>query len=154
MSTGSPLLGQLANVSAVLVASEAAREEPGLRATAQLLARLFDDLSITEDVTSGLEGAREERVLVVCAGEDPEAVPAELLLGLSAWPEHDCVAPMAAGRLTPACALLRREAALASAREAALPESSPLETLVARLDTSAIEGDDLAALLDPKPRLS
>jgi hypothetical protein len=159
--------GQLANVSVVLVA----KEQSGFRETAHVIARLFDDVVIVSSdasleefgqvvdpgprcaITVGLETALEERVLVVVPADEGARIPAELLLGLTAWPEHECVAPVHDGRVDPSCALVGRKAALESLSEP-LPATSPLHALMGRLDSSAIEGDDLAALLGTRTALS
>lgn len=164
--------GQLANVSAVLIVRTASSATEEVRDTACLLARLFEDVVIiggdaslrewgrrvvsgeAHEIAAGLDAAREERVLVVMVGEDHGFTSAELLLGLTAWPEHECVAPCEGGRVNPSCALLQRNAALRVVREEALPEVAPLDALMGRLGAGAIEGDDRAALLGANPRLS
>ena len=158
--------GQLANVSVVLVVSA---PTPVARENARLLARLFEDVVIVSGETSlgefgrvvdpasggsvaaGLEAAREDRVLVVMSSD---AVPAELVLGLTAWPEYECVAPVRDGRVEPGCALVQRKAALESLDAQALSQAVPLDALMKRLEASAIEGQDLAALLGAKTALS
>jgi hypothetical protein len=97
------------------------------------------------DLVLVLEAAREERMLVVAA--DNDFVTAGLLLGLTAWPEHECVAPRIDGAVSPLCALYQREVALPVARESLERGESELSCVLNQLDCGLLEGDDLAALL-------
>lgn len=164
------IAGQLANVSAVLVlpAGAANVEKPLL----DLLTRLFEDAAVlgdaaqceqlrakrvvvrgeskaghaaeVGDLVRALESAREERVLLVGQGK---GATADLMLGLTAWPEHECVAPRGAGADYAMCALYQRAPALAAAREELLVEKPSLAGVVGRLDSDFLAGDDLDALL-------
>lgn len=163
------IAGQLANVSAVLVLPAGASDldEPLLG----LLTRLFEDTQAlgdaaqcerlgakrvvlrvdskeshageVDDFVRALESAREERVLLVRPGQ---AVTADLMLGLTAWPEHECVAPRGPDRDVATCALYQRAPALAAAREELVGEQPSLAGVVGRLDCDFLEGDDLEAL--------
>jgi molybdopterin-guanine dinucleotide biosynthesis protein A len=98
---------------------------------------------------AALAAARAERVLVV-ATDLPLLTP-ELLLGLTAWPEHDAVVPRSEEGSHPLCALYRRDVTLAKARERLAQGRFALRGLLDQLDTGYIEGPDLAAL-DPERR--
>lgn len=97
-------------------------------------------------LVSALEGARADRVLVVAT--DMPLVSADLLLALTAWPEHDVVVPRADGHQHPLCAIYRREPALAVAREQLAAGELRLRGVLDRLDTVFFEADDLLAI-DP-----
>lgn len=158
--------GQIANVSAALLVSSAPEDPDAVRETARSLARLFEDVVIVSadasldafgrrleghaegDLAAALDAAREESVLLVIPANDAPAVGPNLLLGMIAWPESVCVVPWVEGRVRPACALVRREAARAAAKEVVLPNRAPLDVLMTRLEGDKIEGDDLSALLE------
>jgi molybdopterin-guanine dinucleotide biosynthesis protein A len=97
-------------------------------------------------LVSALQGATAERVLVVAT--DMPLVSAELLLALTAWPEHDAVVPRADGQAHPLCAIYRREPALAAARERLEAGELRLRGVLDRLDTVYFEAEDLLAV-DP-----
>ena len=89
--------------------------------------------------------AGEERVLVW----DPAlAVPSAVLLALCAWPEHPAVSVRIEGDLQALCAIYQREPALACALELIDAGETGPSGLLAELDASVIEGDDLAPLLE------
>ena len=91
------------------------------------------------------EAAGEERVLVW----DPAlAVPSAVLLALCAWPEHPAVSVRIDGDLQALCAIYQREPALACALELIDAGETGPSGLLAELDASVIEGDDLAPLLE------
>lgn len=165
--------GRLANVSAALVVPmgehEGTRIGP-MGATATLLRQLFEDVVIIGDIGHAtldhtarrlerdrasqspladlllaLEAAREERQLILAA--DSDFVTAELLLGLTAWPEHECVAPRIGGVLQPFCALYQREAALRTLRDELARGEASLSSFLNQLDCGVLEGDDLESLL-------
>ena len=104
------------------------------------------------DLALALEAAREERMLVLAA--DSDFGTAELLLGLTAWPEHECVAPRIGGALRPLCALYQRDVTLGALRESLEREESDLSAFLNQLDCGVIEGDDLATLLVPPASVS
>ena len=97
-------------------------------------------------LVGALEAARAERVLVVAT--DLPLLSPELLLALVAWPEADVVAPRAAGRLEPLCAIYARDAALVSARARLAAGRLALHELIAELTSCTLDADDLRAL-DP-----
>jgi len=97
-------------------------------------------------LVTALSEARSERVVVIAT--DMPLVTEDLLLALTAWPEHDAVVPRSDGRPQPLCALYRREPVLALARERLDAGDLKLRNLLDALDVGYIEGDDLAAL-DP-----
>lgn len=155
--------GRIANVTAV-VSTDAAAPDVGARLAA-VLERCFAEVLVVgaepaagtpgrfvaepsgNDVArlvAALEVAGSDRVLVATAraGEAPLA----LLLGLSAWPEHDAVAERR-GDAPPRCAIYRRAPTLAAARDAA----GALGVLHSALGAVFVEGPDLAAL-DPVSR--
>jgi molybdopterin-guanine dinucleotide biosynthesis protein A len=176
MSTASEAepAGRLANVSAALIVPAAEHPNAQLAPMAErskLLERLFEDVvvivgrgvELSFDVTGrviepepgersalldlaiALAAAREEQVLVLAA--DLAGVTPDLVLALTAWPEHDCVAPRIEGAVQPLCGLYRRETALRAAREALERGESDPAALLAELDCGILEGKDLAALL-------
>jgi len=98
-------------------------------------------------LVAALAAAREERVLVV-ATDLPLLTP-DLLLALTAWPEHDVVMPRDSEGVHPLCAIYRREPVLAAARERLAAGELGLRALVDGLDCGLIEGPDLAAV-DPQ----
>jgi hypothetical protein len=167
MSTPRKFAGQLANVSAILIVVSDGERNDRAKNAAALLARLFEDLVIvggdpswgqygrwidrsgSHGFTAGIECAREERALIVVASRDSFWFPADLLLGLTAWPEHEFVGPSTDSEGSPSCALVQCEAALAVLRalgENEVSALSALEALHEKLDANVIEGDDLAAL--------
>jgi molybdopterin-guanine dinucleotide biosynthesis protein A len=97
-------------------------------------------------LVSALAAASAERVLVVAT--DMPLVSAELLLALTAWPEHDVVVPKADGQRHPLCAIYRREPALAVARDQLARGELRLRGVLDRLDTVDFEAADLLAI-DP-----
>lgn len=97
-------------------------------------------------LVAALEAAREERVLVVAT--DLPLVTPDLLLALTAWPEHDVVMPRDADGTHPLCAIYRKEPVLALARERLAAGELRLGALVDGLECAYLEGSDLAAL-DP-----
>ncbi len=102
-----------------------------------------------QGIVAALEAAREERVLVLSG--DLTRVSVDLLLALTAWQEHEVVAPRAEGRAWACCALYRRREALSRAIELSSSGDSDggrdIDALLAALDCSYIEGDDLATLV-------
>jgi hypothetical protein len=175
MSAPRKFNGQLANVSAIFIVASGCERYDQAKNTAALLARLFEDLVIvggdpswgqygrliecsdSHGFTAGLECAREERALIVVASGDSSWFPADLLLGLTAWPEHEFVAPSIDREGSPSCALVQCEAALVVLRaigEKGVSALSSLEALRSKLDASVIEGDDLAALLGTRTSIS
>jgi molybdopterin-guanine dinucleotide biosynthesis protein A len=164
-------IGRLANVSAVLIVPGAAhsKAQVGLISErAQLLEKLFEDVvcvgtdlafdvtgrvvapdpgrrSALGDLVAGLAVAREEQVLVLAA--DLARVTPDLLLALTAWPEHDLVVPRIGKAIQPLCGLYRREPALQAARVAIERGDSDLSSLLTELDCGILEGADLAALI-------
>lgn len=164
-STESPA-GQLANVSAALIAASPTSTSDATEEQARLLARLFEDLVLVgADVSdlgrkvvpttgergfgaafiAALEAAREDRVLVLDAGGPP--VSAKLVLGMTAWPEHECVAPGDTGVVNPRCFIVKREAALAKAHAKDFLGSTGFDEVVAGFDCSFIDESDLAQLM-------
>ena len=97
-------------------------------------------------LVSALEHASAERVLVLAT--DMPLVTPDLILGLTAWPEHDAVLPRREGLADPLCAIYRREPALAVATEHLRAGDLALGSLLDALDSSYIEGPDLDTL-DP-----
>jgi molybdopterin-guanine dinucleotide biosynthesis protein A len=178
-ASGAEPVGQLANVSAALIVPGGERANAQLALVAErskLLERLFEDVvfvvdadlpfdasgrvierdpgegSALSDLVCALAAAREERVLVLAA--DFAGVTPDLLLGLTAWPEHLCVAPRMGGAIQPLCALYRREAALHAARKGLEAGESSLTAFLAQLDCGILEGNDLAALISKPASLS
>ena len=98
-------------------------------------------------LVGALEAARAERVLVVAT--DLPLLSPELLLALVAWPDADVVAPRAAGRIEPLCALYARRAVLPAARARLAAGRLALHELVGELALCAIDADDLRAI-DPE----
>jgi len=95
-------------------------------------------------IAAALEAAREDRVLLLAG--DESRVSVELLLALTAWPEHDIVAPRTEGEVWPYCAVYRKQAVLLKAVELLEAGNTSVEVLFASLDCGFIEGDDLSAL--------
>lgn len=100
-------------------------------------------------LVTALQAARAERVLVL-ATDLPLMTP-DLILGLTAWPEHDAVVPRVDGRQHPLCAVYRREPVLGVAEQRLEAGDLALGGLLEALDTSHLEGPDLAAV-DPDGR--
>jgi len=161
-SSSAPVVeGRLANVSAVLMsgADEGRTRELGL-----CLESLFDDVSVVEslaadaapgeaavrELVSALVPAREEFVLVVAA-DAPRPAP-NLWLALTAWPQHDVVAPRCSPDVPPSCSLYRRDAAMEvvrqrlSAPDKGETRTTALQQVIAALEADFIEGTDLSAL--------
>jgi molybdopterin-guanine dinucleotide biosynthesis protein A len=101
-------------------------------------------------LVAALAAAREERVLVV-ATDLPLLTP-DLLLALTAWPEHDVVLPRDSEGIHPLCAIYRREPVLAVARENLAAGTLRLRAVLDRVDCDFLEGPDLEAL-DPDGRV-
>ncbi|MCP4040290.1 MAG: hypothetical protein GY733_25330 [bacterium] len=161
--------GRIANVSAVLVVdARSVADATRIEEAARLLTRLFEDVLViggdatgaravarkgdeggVNDLVTALEAAREERVLVLDASE--ERATAALLLGLTAWPEHVCVAPRIDGVLQPLCAIYLREEVL---REASGGCVEDLHAFVEGLDCGVLEGADVDPLLEASWTLS
>jgi len=162
--------GRIANVAgALLVGSVSARVAEATRA-AHLLDSRFEEVRLVggelpadapgrrvrdpdgprcalRGLVGALDAARAERVLVIAT--DLPRLTAELLLALVAWPEAAVVAPRAAGRLEPLCAIYARDAVLPRARERLASGRLALHDLVDELDLFALDGDDLRAV-DPE----
>ena len=144
---GEPAAARLANLLAslfedvLLVGGEPPANAPGRR-----VADAPGPRCALRGVASALAAAREERVLVLAT--DLMAMTPDLLLGLTAFPEADVVAPRSAGFAQPLCALYRRAPALAAARHCLAHETLALRAMLERLSVRWLEGDDLAAL-DP-----
>ena len=130
--------------------------ESGENETVGIVGRVLERDHISQsklaDLALALEAAREERMLVLAA--DSDFVTAELLLGLTAWPEHECVAPRIGGALRPLCALYQRDVTLGALRESLEREEPDLSAFLNQLDCGVIEGDDLATLLAPPASVS
>ncbi len=157
--------GLLANVSAVRIVSADDGQSNELLASLQ---SLFEDVVAVPGTAEGeqtgegalrellraLAVAREDRVVVVAA-DAPHPTP-HLWLALTAWPEHDVVIPRSAPGTTPFCAIYRRDATLAAARDCLRMADSgtpigatrcdALRSVVALLDVDVIEEVDLTAL--------
>jgi molybdopterin-guanine dinucleotide biosynthesis protein A len=95
-------------------------------------------------LVAALEAAHEERVLVVAT--DLPLVTPDLLLALTAWPEHDMVMPRNADGVHPLCAIYRREPVLACARARLQAGRLRIRALAEELDCDYIEGADLEAI--------
>jgi molybdopterin-guanine dinucleotide biosynthesis protein A len=100
-------------------------------------------------LVSALDAARTERVLVV-ATDVPLVAPA-LLLALVAWPEADAVVPRDADHAHPLCAVYRRDAVLAVARQRLAEGRLALSGVLDAVDTRYVEADALAQI-DPGGR--
>lgn len=98
-------------------------------------------------LVSALASARCERVIVVAT--DMPLLSAELILGLVAWSGADAVVPRSADGPHPLCALYRRDPVLAAAERRLDAGELKLQGVLAELDVSWLEGDDLA-LVDPE----
>lgn len=137
---------------------------------AELLEALFDDLLLVggdppaeapgrrvadrpgprcalRGVTSALESAREERVLIVAT--DLPLVTPDLLLALVAWPETDAVVTRDARGRQPLCGVYRRAPALAAARARLDAESLALSGWLDALTVHELPADVRAAV-DPE----
>lgn len=97
-------------------------------------------------VISALGYTSAEGALVVAT--DLPLVTADLILGLTAWPEHDAVVPRRPSGPEPLCALYRRDPVLAKARTQLESGELAMQSLLGAVDTSYLEGADLDAL-DP-----
>jgi molybdopterin-guanine dinucleotide biosynthesis protein A len=95
-------------------------------------------------VVAALEAAGQERVLIV--GPSRSSLNAEVLLALTAWPEHAIVAPRAGGRAELLCALYRRDDVLPPARRLLDQGCGDLEELAATCERSYLENEDLGLL--------
>jgi molybdopterin-guanine dinucleotide biosynthesis protein A len=135
---GAVLLGGRSNRMGT---DKAALEVGGMRndvRVTRLLARLFEEVLVVggaapeglrvravpdpdgpacalRGLVGALEAARSARVLVVAV--DMPLLTPDLLLALVAWPEADAVVPQTDDGIHPLCALYRRDAVLAAARE-------------------------------------
>jgi molybdopterin-guanine dinucleotide biosynthesis protein A len=98
-------------------------------------------------LVGALAAAGAPRVLV--AATDLPLLSADLALALVAWPEADAVAPRTADGAHPLCALYAREAVLPVARANLASGRLALHELLESVDTSWLEGADLA-LVDPE----
>lgn len=138
----------------VVIVADAGAAEPGpagdvtLAPPTRWLERDAASQSPLADLALALEAAREERQLVLAA--DSGFVTAELLLGLTAWPEHECVAPRIDGAVQPFCALYQREAALRALHAELARDEPSLSSFLNQLDCGVLEGDDLECLLPAK----
>jgi len=103
-------------------------------------------------LVSALESSRCERVVVVST--DVPLVRVDLLLALTAWPEHDAVVPRRDGRRHPLCAIYRRDPVLTLARARLEAGELRLGSLLDALDTDYLEGADLAAVDPDRSALS
>lgn len=171
-------VGRLANVSAALIVPGAERLKPQIARMEEklrLLERLFEDVVVVvaggadlsfevagrviepepgrgnalSDLVCALAAAREEQVLVLAS--DLAGVTPDLLLALTAWSEHECVAPMIDEVVQPLCSLYRRDPALRAARGALARGESDPTALLALLDCGILDGEDLAALIPEAP---
>jgi hypothetical protein len=97
-------------------------------------------------LVSALQAASCERVLVVAS--DLLAVPVELVLALTAWPERDAVVPRSADFPQPLCAIYRRRPVLEIASARLVAGELELRGLLEAVDCDYVEGPDLTAL-DP-----
>ncbi len=97
-------------------------------------------------LVAALSATRAERVLVLAT--DLPLLTADLLLALTAWPEHDAVAPRDEAGTHPLCAVYRRVPVLEIARERLEAGQLQLHALLDVLDTGYLEGADLACV-DP-----
>lgn len=95
-------------------------------------------------LVSALCATECERVLVVAT--DLPFMTSDVLLALVAWPEADAVVPRDANGPHPLCALYRREAVLARARENLAANRLALRDLLDGITTTYIEGDDLVCV--------
>ncbi len=100
-------------------------------------------------IVAALEAARETRVLIVAV--DLPLLPPDLVLALTAWPEAELVAPRRNGRIEGLCAIYSRDRVLPPAREQLHAKRLELRDLLAGLEGSFLEHDDLRAL-DPDDR--
>ncbi|MBW2420717.1 MAG: NTP transferase domain-containing protein [Deltaproteobacteria bacterium] len=145
---GLPLATRIAGLLAdlfeevLLVGGEAPGDAPGRRVEDPAGPRCA-----LRGLVAALAEAREERVLVV-ATDLPLLTP-DLLLALTAWPEHDVVLPRDADGVHPLCAIYRREGVLAIARERLEAGELRLRALLDRIDCGFLEGSDLE-FLDPE----
>lgn len=136
----------------VIVVGAALGPTEALGATTRILERDHTANSALTDLVLAFEAAREERLLVVAA--DTGIATAELLLGLTAWPEHDCVVPRVNGVVQPLCALYRCDAALVVLRESLERGEADLSSFARQFDCGILEGDDLTSLLSASASLS
>ena len=170
-------IGQLAHVSAALIIPTV--ERPDHRTsleenTSRLLDRLFEDVvvvsgradlsfdvagrvlepesgdrTLLSDLALALVAAREEHVLVLAA--NLSWVTPDLVLALTAFPEHECVAPRINHTIQSLCCLYRREPALRATRKLIEGGESDSTVLLAQLECGILEGKDLAALNPENP---
>lgn len=142
---------------------------PAATRTARLLASLFDEVLLVggsppadapgrivldaEGPRCALRGlvsalAASSAARVVVAATDLPLLTADLVLALVAWPEAAAVVPRSADGAHPLCALYARDAVLPLARARLASGQLALSELLAALDTTWLEGPDLA-LVDP-----
>ena len=100
-------------------------------------------------VVSALSAATRERVLIVAT--DLPFVPADLWLGLVAWPEADAVLARDDRGPQPLCGVYRREAALAAARTHLADGRLALAGWLDALEVALLP-QDVQASLDPGGR--
>jgi molybdopterin-guanine dinucleotide biosynthesis protein A len=97
-------------------------------------------------LVTALHEASSERVLVLAT--DLPLVTPDLILALTAWPDHAAVVPRTEGRTHPLCALYRRESVLEIAQRRLAEGALQLEGLLDAVETSFLEGPDLR-VVDP-----
>lgn len=161
--------GRLGNVSAALLLDGGAPTDAA-RATAEAtrLAGLFLDVMLVggrppagapgrpvpevdgpagplRALVSALEAARAERVLVLSAAHG--AVPSDLLLALTVFPDAPAVVPRTAAGPQPLCAIYGRAEALPAARRALDRGAPSLPEWIGTLEPRFFEGEALAQLL-------
>jgi molybdopterin-guanine dinucleotide biosynthesis protein A len=97
-------------------------------------------------LVTALHEASSERVLLLAT--DLPLVTPDLILALTAWPEHDAVVPRHEDRSHPLCALYRREPVLEIARQRLADGALRLGGLLDEVETSFLESPDLQ-VVDP-----
>ncbi len=95
-------------------------------------------------LVSALEAARCDRVVVVAT--DMPLISADLIIGLTAYPEADAVVPRDAEHAHPLCAIYRREPVLEVARRLLDAERLRLSLVLDAVQTRYLEGQDLELL--------
>ena len=143
LATGLARLLSLYFTEVLLVGGDPPADAPGTRVPDVDLAAPRCAL---RGLVSALDHVSAERVLVIAT--DLPLVSVDLILGLTAWPEHDAVVPRRASGPEPLCALYRREPVLSEARRRLESGDLAMRSLLEDLDTSYLEGPDLEAL-DP-----
>ncbi len=174
---GTPIQPKLANISAVLVLAPDSEARALAAGSRQLLANraleflelIFEDVLVVGEtaildrrpqrslplegdsagslraIAAAFEAVREERVLLLSG--NLAGVTLDLLLALTAWPEHDLVAPRSDGQIWASCGLYRRRELLERTRDLPQGSDATLDSLVPVLDCGFVEGEDLAALI-------